>query len=128
MKHWYVTLRSQIFHRKLLQGTSLGFPAKFQLSALEVGHRWLLNRGKVLLCYALKQLIFKKKNQQKLWDREQAMEREKYSLPAPFLVLLLDSQPHFSLQRSLLPLNFAQAPSLTLTLGAAILEWHEKRG
>lgn len=81
-----------------------------------------------VLCFETADLKKKKANQQKLWDRDQAMEREKYSLPAPFLVFLLDSQPHFWLQRSFLPPNFDQAPNLTLTLGAAALEWHKKHG
>lgn len=56
------------------------------------------------------------------------MEREKYSLPAPFLVLLLDSQPHFWLQRLLLPSNFDFDAAPNLTMGPVILEWHEKHG
>lgn len=63
--------------QKVTPRNSPGFPAKFQLPALAVGHRWHLIRGKVLLCCALKHMIFKKKKNNKSYGTESKLWKGK---------------------------------------------------
>lgn len=78
------------------------------------GWRWLLKQreSSFVLCSESADLQNKTKQNTKAVGQRASEGKVKYPLPDPFLLSLLDSQPHFCLQRSLLQQDMAQAPAL----------------